>query len=156
MKIEKILKISEISNKNIRTNKEEKYSLEYPVIKKYLENKIYGKDITNLLLQLGKKKIGLCGLNYLADFLYMDIKDNHEGLEVVCVSDKNYLNFCEGFQGYSVMSNDRIIEEYHRGTVDTFIICSIINCNEMIETLINKKVKNEDIISIVTLIYNCS
>ncbi len=144
--IENNIKIEQITN-------HERYQYQYPFIWEYLKNKIQRNELYILLSELGFYKIALYALTEFAELVYDDLVENSYGVEVVCVTDKRYQNFVNGFRTKKVTGIDELEEKYKNGEIDVVLNCSIFHENEVFNELISRGIGQEHIISIINCIF---
>lgn len=134
-------------------SKEERYQYQYPFIMEYLKNKIQGKDISILLNNMGIYKIAIYALTEFAELVYDDLSRKLNKIEIVCISDKNYQKFPQGFRKSQVIGIEELKKQYENGKIDAVLNCSIFHENEVMQELISKDIKHEHIISVINIIF---
>lgn len=146
----------DISLKNalsITPCKEERNLYLYPIIAEYLNRKIEGNSISNVLNFRKVKKIALYAIAELTPYFYKDIINSNSNIQITCIADKSILRQKENFMNYQVESVDVLLQKYKNKEVDLIVICSVFYTNEIFDELENIGIKLQHIISPIELIY---
>ena len=93
-------------------------------------------------------------LEILWQLVCEDLKRNDKKVEMVCVSDRNYLRFARGYCGRKVVGPQEMIEMYRRKEIDKILVCSIFHVNEIINEFLCQGIDLDDIVSISTAIFS--
>lgn len=138
---------------NIET-KEKRYRYQYPLIMKYLENKIQGKEIYDFIADSGFKNVAIYALTEWTDMVYDDISRHTDKIQIVCVCDKAYTRFSNGFHGNEVVGIEELVRQYKQGRVDGVVVCNVFREKEIIQELVEKGICQEHVISIISVIFH--
>lgn len=134
--------------------KEERYQFQYPIIMKYLRKKVSGWSVGDYLSRIGGKNIALYAMTEFTELAYEDLTCNDSKVTVVCICDKNFTKFTDGYRGRDVIGLADMAELYRKKEIDKILVCSIFHINEIVREILAQGVDLDDIISISTAIYN--
>ncbi|TCL58122.1 hypothetical protein EDD76_107238 [Kineothrix alysoides] len=132
----------------------ERYQYQYPIIMKYLKNKIDGWNIGDFLYEQGAQKIALYAITEFTELVAEDLEKCDKSIKIVAICDKNNQNHRNGFHQNEVIGIDKLVEEYESKKIDKILICSIFHANEIFYDLMERKIKLEDMITVSTAIFN--
>lgn len=135
----------------------ERKHYQYDLIKKYLENKIAGRKISDVLERAGYRNCVLYAIMDLTELLYKDMQniDNQEcEVRITHVCDKGYQKYSNGYYGVSIIGLKELKERYHAGEIDGIVICNVYRLNEIMDELLACGIKQEHMISAATLIHS--
>ncbi|WP_051563196.1 Coenzyme F420 hydrogenase/dehydrogenase, beta subunit C-terminal domain [Butyrivibrio sp. LB2008] len=122
----------------------------YPIIYKYLENKINGVEISDRIKKRKIKKIILYGVT---DILQIVIKDLNEceGIDIA-IADRNWEFYKESYPEFEVISKERIPTLIEQDKADAVIICNLLREKQIMEELFECGVPDSRVISIASFI----
>lgn len=126
----------------------------YPVIYRYLKNKIAGWNIGDFFNTLKKKNIAIYAVTEFADLMIDDLKAYDKDISVKNICDKNHINFPNSYKGINVVSIDVLVEQYIKKAIDIVVICSLFHENEIFDELVENNIEMRDIVSIVDIIFS--
>lgn len=133
----------------------ERWQYQYPVILRYLKNKINGWNICDFFQTYGYRRVALYAVTDFTELILQDIEANNRiEHHDISVYDTNYQKFVHSYMGYEVNGIHKLIEKEQLGKLDCIIVCSLMHENEIISSLMQKGVKQEKIISIVSVIFS--
>lgn len=135
----------------------ERKNYQYDLIKRYLENKIAGRKISNVLEQAGYRNCVLYAIMDLTELLYQDMQsaNNLESkVRITYVCDKGYQKFSNGYYGAPIIGLKELQERYHAGEIDGIVICNVYRLNEIMDELLACGIKQEHMMSAATLVHS--
>lgn len=130
----------------------DRYTHQYPILKRWLENKFAGWKVEQYFLQNNLYHVVLYAATELTGLFCEDMGEYWNGILYIC--DKDYSNkkvYC----GYNVLSPDRLFDDYQKKLIDKIVICSPIYENEIFDELLEKGFHLEDLVSLTQIIYSC-
>lgn len=124
---------------------------QYDVVYKIAKDNIMGKHIIrNKIEECNWHNIVLYSITDLLDLVILDIKD----LEInIWVTDKNYNNYEETYNGYKILELQKFIDMTNKDQIDAIIICNIIRKNEIEDELQSKINNKEKINSLLNILF---
>lgn len=139
------------SNRTI--TREERQLYQYPVMVQYLKKMIKGIRFADFF---GEKKDGvaLYAISDFTDLICDDVLCSGNEKLICYICDKDADGYKKGRKGYSVVSPDVLVQDYREGKVTQIVICSLIHENAIFKELINRGIREEDLISIASVIYD--
>lgn len=135
-------------------NTAERYQYQYPIIMRYLKNKINEWNIGDFLYEQGAQKIVLYAITEFTELVVEDLKRCKKPIKIAAICDKNKQKYIEGFQQYEVIGIDELMDGYESKKFDKILICSIFHVNEIFDDLMERKIELEDMISVNAAIFN--
>ena len=133
--------------------REERFLYQYPVMVKYLKNKIEGKGFADFFKEK-KEGIALYAVSDFADLICDDVLQCGNEQLICYICDKNADGYKKGRKGYDVVSPDVLVRDYREGKVTKIVICSLIHENAIFKDLISRGIREEDLISVASVIYD--
>lgn len=133
---------------------DERHQYYYPIIMRYLKNKILGWNVGDFLYEQGVHNFALYAITEITRVVIMDLEKCNKPVKLNVICDKNYKKYSEGFFQHEVISITDLIDLYKMKKIDKIIICSIFYMNEIFGELMNGGVELEDVISINSAIFN--
>lgn len=143
-----------IINQQFLDSSKDKIIYEYPVVLKYLRNKVRGWNVCDFLKYYGFKKIVLYAITELVDLIIDDIEYSCNQFFEITVCDTNADRFSKGHRNHPVIDVNKLLLEYREGNIDCIIICSLLHENEIIKNLMDEGVSQNVIISIASIIFS--
>jgi hypothetical protein len=132
----------------------ERYQYQYPIIMRYLKNKINDWNVGDFLYEQGAHKLVLYAITEFTELVIEDLKRCEKPIKIASICDKNNQKYIDGFQKYKVIGIDELVAGYESKKFDKILICSIFHANEIFTGLMERKIKLEDMISVSTAIFN--
>lgn len=134
--------------------REERSIYQYALIKKYLEKKLEGKRIGDFFLNQGICSFSLYAVTEFTNFLLKDIETEKSGVAVSEIIDRNAVEInMTGFLTREVIGVQDMCRRYESGSIKTIVVCSIFHEQEVFHELILKGIRQEDLISVIDVIY---
>lgn len=130
----------------------DRYIHQYPILKRWLENKFAGWEVKQYFLQNNLHHVVLYAATELTTLFCEDTAGRWNGILYIC--DKGYAKkkvHC----GYSIFGPDRLFEDYRKKLIDKIVICSPVYENEIFDELMEKGILLEDLVSLTEVIYSC-
>lgn len=133
---------------------EERLIYQYFLIKKYLENKLEGKQTSEFFLKNGIHSISLYAMTEFTSFLLKDIEKENSDMEVSYIIDRNAEKINRaGYLNREVIGIQDLCKKYESGYVKTIVICSIFHEQEVFRELILNGIQQEDLVSVIDVIF---
>jgi hypothetical protein len=132
----------------------ERYEYQYPIIMRYLKNKINDWNIGDFLYEQGAQKIVLYAITEFTELVIEDLNRCEKPIKIEAICDKNKQKYIDGFQQYEVIGIDELVERYESKKFDKILICSIFHSNEIFADLMKLKINLEDMIAVNAAIFN--
>lgn len=132
----------------------DKMIYEYPIMMKYLRNKVNGWSICDFLADYKYTKIALYAVTELMDLVIDDIACNQKEFIKVTICDTNADRFSGGHKNHSVIDANKLLTQYQEGNFDCVIVCSLIHENDIIKALMHKGISQNTIISMTSIIFS--
>lgn len=132
--------------------KDERYWYEFPVMMKYLKRKVKGWGIASFFEQMGVNKIALYAITDFTEITADDLKK--DGMEVVCICDKNKSKIFSDYCGYPLIGVDELVKKYHSAEIEKILVCSLMHEKYIFRDLMKQGVALEDIISISSAVFS--
>lgn len=132
----------------------ERYEYQYPIIKRFLENKINEWNIGDFLYEQGAQNIVLYAITEFTEFVVDDLKRCERPIRISAICDKNNQKYMYGFQQHEVIGIDKLVAGYHAKKFDKILICSIFHVNKIFSDLMGRNIKQKDMISVSAAIFN--
>lgn len=124
------------------------------VLYQYLSRKMDGFSVKHFL---SMEQIENYALYALTDFTHLCIKDlsqNNKGSFPKLIADRDAgKNNCK-IEGIVVVGPEELVSQYQQGNIDKIIVMSIIHENEIIDWLLKRDIRLDDIISFVSVLYS--
>lgn len=139
---------------NKTVSRQERCQYQYPFVLQYLENKIQGKEIWDFLADAGFYNIAVYAVTEWTKMLCDDLSGHEEETQIVCVCDKRHTEFPRGIYGKEVVGIEEMVRQYEQGKVDGIVVCSVFHENEIICDLLEKGVRQQHIVSVISAIYH--
>lgn len=143
-----------MERKNGVIAREERFEYQYPIILKYLKNKISGLNIGDFFDKIEGKNFAIYAITEFTDLVCDDLKSYDDSIKLVYICDRNYQKFCKGYKGYQVVGIDKMVKDYNARKIDKVLICNIFHANEIFEDLQNRGIALRDLVSINSAIFN--
>lgn len=131
----------------------ERYWYTYPMVLEYLKQKVNGYSISDFFQKQGYQKIALYAVNDFTGIICDDIKFCGSKTEIVCISDRNYKAFENGFKGYDVVGMEKLLQLYCEKKVDCIVVCNMILENSIIKDLVESGFALENVLSINSVVF---
>ena len=125
----------------------DKHLLLFELSNKWIEIHQKNKHISEYLLKMGCRQIGIYGLSHLGKRLVEELTDS--GLEVVCGFDRRAHDI--NIPGVLIISPDNIHKDID---VDTIIVTSIMQFEKIRSGILERIEKKVKIISLESILYN--
>lgn len=152
--LDKFPKVREVLCPPGYIGKEERYQYQYPIIMRYLNNKINGWNVGDFLYEIGGRTVALYAITEFTELVINDLKRCDKPIEVVSICDKNSKKYEDGFHEYEVTDMDNLLALYQSKRVDKILICSIFHVNEIYADLMERGIGLNDLISVNSAIFN--
>lgn len=147
-------KVREIKCSPDYIGKEERYQFQYPIIMRYLKNKISGWNIGDFLYEIGIQKVALYAITEFTELVINDLERCSKPIEVMLICDKNSKKYEEGYLEYEVTGIDNLLAYYKSKKIDKVLICSIFHVNEIFSDLMERGIRLDDMLSVNSAIVN--
>lgn len=145
--------VQEVINKPNYVDVNERYQYQYPIIMRYLKNKIRGWGIGDFFEKNRVKKIVLYAVTEFTELVCDDLKNGDAFAELTYICDKNYMKFSEGYKGHQVVGIEKLLEDYEADEIEQIVVCSIFHANEIFEELLQRGIRLDDLVSINNIIF---
>lgn len=144
------------SNLPFLPDTEHKKHEQYPIIMKYLQNKLKGWSIQHFFDKYHYKNVALYSATEFAELALDDIRHNRaDKLKNLYICDLNaHKSFVNGFAKHPVISIDELITQDQKGNIDCIIICNLYHRNEIKTDLIRRGIEPKKIITIFSVIFS--
>lgn len=126
----------------------------YPVVLRFLKNKIQGWSTADFFACIEKKDIAAYAITELTELLTDDIRNGGSEINIRYICDRRYSKYPGGYKGIEVIGMDKLIREYKAGVFNRIVICSVIHVNEIFGDLMEAGVAQGDIVSITDIIFS--
>lgn len=143
-----------IFSKDKYINTAERYQYQYPIIMRYLKNKINNWNIGDFLHEQGAYKVVLYAITEFTELVIDDLNRCENPMQIASICDKNNKKYIDGFHQFKVIGINELVAGYKTNEFDKILVCSIFHANEIYTDLMEREIKLEDIISINTAIFN--
>ena len=134
--------------------REERYWYQYSIVLKYLKNKIANRNIFSFFEMIGVRKVALYAITEFTEMICDDLKNAREDVEVTYLCDRNAAKFKNGYKGIPVVEVEALVKDYRDGKVEKVMVCSVFHVNEIMDDLISKGVRAEDLVSVISVIFS--
>ncbi len=131
---------------------EERYVYQYPIIMKYLKNKIANKKITDYLRGIDVDRVVLYAITEFTDLLIDDMVDESPQM-IWSLCDKKADKNGSLYKGFNMLNIDSMVSDYREKMFDKIIVCSIFHSNTIITDLVKRGVSMDDILTVTQVIY---
>lgn len=128
---------------------------QYPIILKYLKNKLQGYETSRFFTKMGWHKVALYAVTELTELLYIDITNSDSGVEIACICDKQYRAFVNGYKGNPVIGIEELCRRCRNGEIDCIVVGNVIHENSIIKELTMKGCSLDRVLSINSVIFGC-
>ena len=132
----------------------ERMIYQYPVVMKYLKNKVKGWSICDFLKIYEYKRVVLYAITEILDLIMDDMVSSGLLLEGVFLCDTNVEKYEKGYANHPVISVKALLQKYQEGEVDCIIVCSLFHENEIIKALMKQGIAQEQVISIASIVFS--
>ena len=123
----------------------------YPILKKCLENSQMGRNVADFFLNMGVTRVGFYAVNEFMDYVLRDTSVSR--LTKLCLYDLHYEKYNESYYGRRVFSAEQVIHDYKESNIEKVVICNLTFADDIYRYLNDNGVRDEDIMTIDTLIY---
>lgn len=134
--------------------REERFEYQYPIIMKYLKNKISGLNIGDFFKRIEGKNFAIYAITEFTELVCDDLKLYDDSIRLVYICDRNYQKFCKGYKDYQVVGIDNLVNDYNAGKIDKVLICNIFHANEIFDDLQSRGIALKDLVSVNSAIFN--
>lgn len=131
---------------------DERYVYQYPIIMRYLKNKIANRKITDYLAQIGCNRVVLYAVTEFTDLLISDIS-NESSQMIWSVCDKKADEFGGVYKGCTMLNVESMISDYKDKKFDKIIVCNIFHANDIVTELVENGISMDDIVKVIEAIY---
>ena len=132
---------------------EEKCLFHERILYRYLTRKIEKWSVVDFLRTEKIEKYALYAVTDFTDLFIADLRENN-GLFPVVISDKKANRISYEILGYVISPPEEMINLYKDGKIQKVIVMSILHENEIISELLKKGILQQDLISIVSVLYS--
>lgn len=148
--------VAEAIKRNLKLENTQEYRkiYQYPIVMKYLQNKIKGWNICDFFDAYGYKNVVLYAITEITELVKDDILFSDNQLESFSLCDSDAARFANGYSGRPVMDMNKLLEQYQCGEIDCIVICSLFHENEIFYALMQKGIPQSCIISITSIVYS--
>lgn len=135
-------------------DKKERWIYQYPVMKKYLKNKMVGWSMDKFYSLYGYKHVAYYAITEFTELALLENRCNKNSCIDIKVYDTFYHKDDGKYMDYKVEGMEKLFEDYIENRVDLIVVCSLIHENEIIDDLINIGIPLEKIVSIASILYS--
>lgn len=125
----------------------------YPIIYKFLNNKISGWSVCEYF-DNDINEIALYAFSDLARMIIKDLSNKRGKIQSIYITDKRYIDYGKDYYGIEIISVNQLICFYKQHKIKKIVVCSAFCENEIIQELIELGINSQDIISVVEILYS--
>lgn len=125
----------------------EQFAYLYATLCKWLQLKIDGGGLEDILHQSGVQTIALYGIGGLGEYVYQELEKGK--IKIAYFIDRRYVEFVHGIDGIPVIGLQHIKEQK---SVDAIIVTPVYYNRMIMEDLITQEVPVEKILSLAMLL----
>ena len=133
-------------------SREEKYLYQYPIVMQYLKKKIANRCVADYLNSIGGRRIVLYAVTNFTELLIRDIRNTSTDM-IWAVCDKNEKDFGKNYLKCRMVTIDEMLIDYKQNKFDKIVVCSVFHANAIIDDLMRKGVKLDDIMTIIQVVF---
>lgn len=131
----------------------ERFLYQYDIINKYLEKKIQGFSLGEMLYRFGIKRIVLYAITDLLSLVLTDILNDKEKFSIL-ISDKQFQRFNGYYKNIAIIDPKKLKYLADQSEIDGIVVCNPLRENEIIDEFLAEGIQLEKIYSIISLIFD--